>query len=145
MLNIASIRVPHKLAEKFNKGECGLLSKQMMDFKNKYKHSDSPTQGNMELTNSNGKCDDNVTQPNNLLDRELNTEDIWQLINSEEELANRGHYERIFPTKNADKYLKYFSKKRYFNELLNDWETRYANQREIGIEYLNELIKNKEV
>ena len=135
MFNIGSLRLPHKLAEKL-KHRCGIpcedqIGLSELNLQIKHKH------------NENEDISDHAKNRINLLDQELLPEDIRQLIKSEEEMLNKGHYERIFPAENSEKYLKYFARPRYFNQLLINWEKRYAKKRDLGITLLKELSRNK--
>jgi tubulin polyglutamylase TTLL4 len=59
-------------------------------------------------------------------------DDIRILIETEDEFARRGSFERIFPTNQTRKYLKYFETPRYYNILLNEWITKYSRLEERG-------------
>ncbi|XP_054742482.1 tubulin monoglutamylase TTLL4 isoform X3 [Anastrepha obliqua] len=63
-------------------------------------------------------------------------DDIRCLIISEDEFARCTPLERIFPTTDTHMYLKFIENPRYYNRLLDAWETRYGNQRAHGIALL---------
>lgn len=76
----------------------------------------------------------------NILDM-LTPDDLRILIETEDEFARRGSFERIFPTSQTRKYLKYFETPRYYNILLNEWITKYNRMEERGITLLNTFCK----
>lgn len=67
----------------------------------------------------------------NILDV-LTPDDLRILIETEDEFARRGSFERIFPTNQTRKYLKYFETPRYYNLLLNEWITKYTRNEQRG-------------
>ncbi|XP_067624720.1 tubulin polyglutamylase ttll-4 isoform X2 [Eurosta solidaginis] len=69
-------------------------------------------------------------------------DDIRCLIISEDEHARCAPLERIFPTPDTHTYLKYIDNPRYYNRLLDAWETRYANFREQGIALLTKFCND---
>lgn len=69
-------------------------------------------------------------------------DDVRCLIASEDELARCKPLERIFPTANTHVYLNFVDNPRYYNRLLDAWETRYSHCRENGIELLANLCKD---
>lgn len=71
--------------------------------------------------------------------QELTPDDVRCLIIHEDEQSQLGAYQKIFPTHETYKYLKYFEKKRYYNLLLDAWETKYHRQRAQGIQILKNL------
>ncbi|XP_020807422.1 tubulin polyglutamylase TTLL4 isoform X3 [Drosophila serrata] len=73
----------------------------------------------------------------------LTPDDIRCLIIAEDELARCAPLERIFPTDQTHKYLKYNDSPRYYNRLLDAWESRYANNRTEGIALLRDYCQNK--
>ncbi len=80
------------------------------------------------------------------LDRILNDltpDDVRHLIVYEDELTQLGSFEKIFPTHETYKYLKYFEKNRYHNLLLDAWESKYYNNRQKGIQLLQNLCQQK--
>ncbi|CAF0936843.1 unnamed protein product [Didymodactylos carnosus] len=68
-------------------------------------------------------------------------DDIRLLTETEDEYARRGSFERIYPTHQTRKYLKYFETPRYYNLLLNEWITKYYRLEERGISLLNSFCK----
>ncbi|XP_070065066.1 tubulin monoglutamylase TTLL4 isoform X2 [Drosophila virilis] len=73
----------------------------------------------------------------------LTPDDVRCLIVAEDELARCAPLERIFPTDQTYKYLKYNDTPRYYNRLLDAWESRYANNRTEGIALLRDYCQNK--
>ncbi|CAF3852147.1 unnamed protein product [Rotaria magnacalcarata] len=76
----------------------------------------------------------------NILDV-LTPDDLRILIESEDEYSRRGSFERIFPTNQTRKYLKYFETPRYYNLLLNEWISKYSRMEERGVALLNTYCK----
>ena len=72
----------------------------------------------------------------------MTPDDIRMLVETEDEFARRGSFERIFPTSQTRKYLKYFETPRYYNLLLNEWITKYHRMEERGIMKFKELQYN---
>ncbi|XP_023160700.2 tubulin polyglutamylase TTLL4 isoform X2 [Drosophila hydei] len=77
-----------------------------------------------------------------ILDK-LTPDDVRCLIIAEDELARCSPLERIFPTDQTYKYLKYNDTPRYYNRLLDAWESRYANNRTEGIALLRDYCQIK--
>ncbi|XP_076235037.1 tubulin monoglutamylase TTLL4 [Calliopsis andreniformis] len=73
----------------------------------------------------------------------LTPSDVRVLIRHEDEVAQTGRFEKIFPTSNTYQYFKFFDEIRYYNLLLDAWEHEYANDRVEGIERLRKLCKKK--
>jgi len=73
----------------------------------------------------------------------LTPDDVRCLIVAEDELARCAPLERIFPTDQTYKYLKYNDTPRYYNRLLDAWESRYANNRTEGIALLRDYCQSK--
>ncbi|XP_059617253.1 tubulin monoglutamylase TTLL4 isoform X2 [Phlebotomus argentipes] len=73
----------------------------------------------------------------------LTADDVRCLILVEEELTRCAPLERIFPAPNSHKYLNYMDNPRYYNRLLDAWETKYAGRREEGIARLQDLCAKK--
>ncbi|XP_072902278.1 tubulin monoglutamylase TTLL4 isoform X1 [Hemitrygon akajei] len=69
----------------------------------------------------------------------LTPEDIRMLMESEDEYSRRGQFERIFPCLLSSRYLQFFEQPRYYNILLDLWEQKYGQNRQEGIEMLQEL------
>uniref|UniRef100_A0A1A9WDN5 Tubulin polyglutamylase TTLL4 n=1 Tax=Glossina brevipalpis TaxID=37001 RepID=A0A1A9WDN5_9MUSC len=72
----------------------------------------------------------------------LMPDDVRCLIVTEDELARCKPLERIFPTPNTHVYLSFIDNPRYYNRLLDAWETRYGHCREQGIELLANFCKD---
>ncbi|XP_002065502.3 tubulin monoglutamylase TTLL4 isoform X1 [Drosophila willistoni] len=70
-------------------------------------------------------------------------DDVRCLIITEDELNRCKPLERIFPTSGTHIYLKYIENARYYNRLLDAWETKYAKNREQGIALLSRYCKDK--
>ncbi|XP_003701950.2 tubulin monoglutamylase TTLL4 [Megachile rotundata] len=75
--------------------------------------------------------------------KKLTPDDVRVLIRHEDEVAQTGNFERIFPTPNTFRYLGFFDKVRYYNLLMDAWETEYGYNRSAGIEKLRKLCKRK--
>ncbi|CAF3839944.1 unnamed protein product [Adineta steineri] len=73
----------------------------------------------------------------------LTPDDLRILIETEDEFARRGSFERIFPTNQTRKYLKYFETPRYYNLLLNEWITKYTRNEDRGIALLNTFCRKE--
>nr|NP_001260010.1 tubulin tyrosine ligase-like 4B, isoform C [Drosophila melanogaster]NP_722946.1 tubulin tyrosine ligase-like 4B, isoform B [Drosophila melanogaster]AAN10363.1 tubulin tyrosine ligase-like 4B, isoform B [Drosophila melanogaster]AGB92546.1 tubulin tyrosine ligase-like 4B, isoform C [Drosophila melanogaster] len=70
-------------------------------------------------------------------------DDVRCLIVAEDELARCQPLERIFPTAGTHVYLRYVENARYYNRLLDAWETKYAKNREMGIALLSRYCRDK--
>lgn len=73
----------------------------------------------------------------------LTPDDIRCLLTTEDELARCAPLERIFPTPLSHRYLKFTENPRYYNRLLDAWETRYSMRRQLGIDRLQKYCENK--
>lgn len=71
----------------------------------------------------------------------LTRDDIRQLIRYEDELAQVGNFEKIFPTAQSYPYLKFFKVERYYDRLLDAWENRYSDHRAEGIKRLRKYCE----
>ncbi|XP_052753963.1 tubulin monoglutamylase TTLL4-like isoform X4 [Galleria mellonella] len=69
----------------------------------------------------------------------LTPDDVRHLVQAEDELTQAADMQRVFPTAHSYKYLPYLAGPRYYNRLFDAWETRYAANREPGIELLRNL------
>lgn len=57
----------------------------------------------------------------------LNEDDLYQLMESEDELQRAGQFRRVFPVREtARAYLPFFDFPYYYNLLLINWEERYG-------------------
>ena len=74
---------------------------------------------------------------------ELTPDDVRCLILTEDELARCAPLERIFPAPNTHKYLEFTESPRYYNRLLDAWESKYGSRRNEGIHRLQELCEKK--
>lgn len=73
----------------------------------------------------------------------LTADDVRCLINTEDELARCAPLERIFPAPNTHAYLDFTENPRYYNRLLDAWETKYSKKRPEAISLLRELCEKK--
>lgn len=73
----------------------------------------------------------------------LTPDDVRCLLTTEDELARCSPLERIFPTPTTHRYLQFTENPRYYNRLLDAWETRYCNKRQESIELLKKYCSNK--
>lgn len=67
-------------------------------------------------------------------------------MDTEDEYRRRGHFERIFPTTEVDKYIQYFAVQRYMNTLLWKWVKNpdpYILKQHLGSRALNLLSQAK--
>ena len=72
----------------------------------------------------------------------LTPTDVRMLIRAEDELVKTKRFERIFPTSNMERYLKYFTKPRYSNILMMAWEKKYFKNRKAGRKLINSYCEN---
>ena len=87
-----------------------------------------------------------VSDRSNYLESILETltpDDVRHLIRAEDELVQATHFSRIFPTQDTHKYFKYFQEQRYYNKLMDAWETKFGEQRAAAIDRLESLCLNK--
>lgn len=73
----------------------------------------------------------------------LMPDDVRCLIVAEDELHRCSPLERIFPTQDTHKFLKFIENPRYYNRLLDAWEHRYGQCRLTGIDLLRTFCKDK--
>ncbi|XP_075151826.1 tubulin tyrosine ligase-like 4A isoform X2 [Haematobia irritans] len=73
----------------------------------------------------------------------LTPDDVRCLLIAEDELARSAPLERIFPTTETYKYLKYTETPRYYNRLLDAWEARYGTNRIDGINLLRQYCEER--
>ncbi|XP_076626725.1 tubulin monoglutamylase TTLL4 [Colletes latitarsis] len=76
--------------------------------------------------------------------KRLTKDDLKLLIRYEDELAQVGNFEKIFPTNQSYVYLKFFKVERYYDRLLDAWEHRYSEKREKGIKRLKKYYVTQE-
>ncbi|XP_064792588.1 tubulin monoglutamylase TTLL4-like [Oncorhynchus masou masou] len=71
----------------------------------------------------------------------LTPEDVRVLAETEDELSRKGEFERVFPSHSSSRYLRFFKQPRYLNILLNQWETKYGQNRREGVCVLRSLCQ----
>ncbi|XP_055727890.1 tubulin polyglutamylase TTLL4 isoform X2 [Salvelinus fontinalis] len=71
----------------------------------------------------------------------MTPEDVRVLAETEDELSRKGEFERVFPSHCSSRYLRFFKQPRYLNILLNQWETKYGQNRREGINVLRALCQ----
>nr|CAD7460643.1 unnamed protein product [Timema tahoe] len=74
---------------------------------------------------------------------ELTPDDVRHLIQSEDELTQSGNFIRIFPTPDTYHYHEFFEAPRYYNMMLDAWETKYHKNRQEGINLLESLCSQR--
>lgn len=70
-------------------------------------------------------------------------DDVRCLIVAEDELNRCLPLERVFPTAGTHMFLPFFENARYYNRLLDAWETKYAKNRGLGIGLLTRLCRER--
>lgn len=76
----------------------------------------------------------------------LTAEDVKHLLKGEDEKAIAMLAEKIYPTNETSKYLKYFDlEARYEEYLTNVWERKYGDCSEEGVRFLTEWMLNNEI
>ncbi|XP_042899981.1 tubulin monoglutamylase TTLL4 [Parasteatoda tepidariorum] len=76
----------------------------------------------------------------NVLD-DLTLDDLYCLMETEDENNRRGSFLRVFPTETSDVYFKYFDVVTYYNRLLWAWEQTFHDKRINGISKIQELFE----
>ncbi|XP_029568281.1 tubulin monoglutamylase TTLL4 isoform X2 [Salmo trutta] len=71
----------------------------------------------------------------------MTPEDVRVLAETEDELSRKGEFERVFPSHCSSRYLRFFKQPRYLNILLNQWETKYGQNRIEGVRVLRSLCQ----
>lgn len=66
-----------------------------------------------------------------------------KIVATEDELARCAPLERICPTPNSYRYIKFTETPRYYNRLLDAWETRFADARQDAVDLLQKYCENK--
>ncbi|XP_050772956.1 tubulin monoglutamylase TTLL4 isoform X1 [Gopherus flavomarginatus] len=66
----------------------------------------------------------------------LTPDDVRVLVETEDEFARRGQFERVFPTRISMRYLRFFEQPRYFNILTAQWELKYYLNKPRGLDLL---------
>ncbi|BES88074.1 tubulin-tyrosine ligase activity [Nesidiocoris tenuis] len=67
---------------------------------------------------------------------DLTPDDVRHLIAYEDEITQIGNFQKVFPTPHTHEYFQFFEESRYYNMLLDAWETRYSHCREEGVQLL---------
>ncbi|SPP81697.1 tubulin polyglutamylase TTLL4 isoform X1 [Drosophila guanche] len=146
VLNTALYNVPPKLSQEKQKELAAEMSfptgTQMCYDKRLYINYLSREEKEKHNTFTRKSMEDRNEYINDILDN-LTPDDVRCLIIAEDELARCAPLERIFPTDQTHKYLKYNDTPRYYNRLLDAWESRYANNRAEGIALLRDYCQNK--
>ncbi|XP_017151511.1 tubulin polyglutamylase TTLL4 isoform X2 [Drosophila miranda] len=70
-------------------------------------------------------------------------DDVRCLIVAEDEQSRCRPLERIFPTSGTHIYLRYIENARYYNRLLDAWETKYGKNRDVGVALLSRFTKDR--
>ena len=63
----------------------------------------------------------------------MTPDDIRILIETEDEYARRGNFQRIYPSPSDKNYLNYFETPRYHNILLTKWTEKYKENSTEGL------------
>ncbi|XP_056282494.1 tubulin polyglutamylase TTLL4 [Pseudoliparis swirei] len=71
----------------------------------------------------------------------LTPEDVRVLAAGEDELTRLGQFQRIFPSPESSRYLRFFECPRYLNVLLDQWERKFCSSRPKGIALLTALCE----
>ncbi|XP_061465339.1 tubulin monoglutamylase TTLL4 [Rhineura floridana] len=66
----------------------------------------------------------------------LTPDDVRVLVETEDEFARRGQFERVFPSRISMRYLRFFEQPRYFNILTTQWELKYFLNKAKGVDLL---------
>uniref|UniRef100_A0ABM5F7Q0 Tubulin monoglutamylase TTLL4 isoform X1 n=1 Tax=Pogona vitticeps TaxID=103695 RepID=A0ABM5F7Q0_9SAUR len=66
----------------------------------------------------------------------LTPDDVRVLVETEDEFARRGQFERLFPSRISMRYLRFFEQPRYFNILTAQWEQKYFLNKTKGLDLL---------
>ena len=65
------------------------------------------------------------------------------LIETEDEYARRGNFQRVFPSSSGKHYLRYFEMPRYYNLLIVEWADKFKRNHDKAISLLNFYCKKK--
>lgn len=79
----------------------------------------------------------------NTILEDLTPDDVRHLIQFEDELTQLGRFEKVFPTPRTHVYHQFFESPRYYNMMLDAWETRYHNNRADGVKLLESYCQQK--
>ena len=141
MLNIARLHLPKSVTEHFAR-ELNKPKLLKYAFNKQLYHNEKSEQEKdrqeMQLMKLTVEREHGIEET---LLKTLSPNDVRKLMISEDELAISKRTERLFPSPNMQKYLKYFSEPRYFNYLLEAWEQKQNGDRSKGIAELNRLSK----
>ncbi|XP_053257445.1 tubulin monoglutamylase TTLL4 isoform X1 [Podarcis raffonei] len=66
----------------------------------------------------------------------LTPDDVRVLVETEDEFARRGQFERVFPSRFSMHYLRFFEQPRYYNILTSQWELKYFVNKVKGVDLL---------
>uniref|UniRef100_A0A670JZ52 Tubulin tyrosine ligase like 4 n=1 Tax=Podarcis muralis TaxID=64176 RepID=A0A670JZ52_PODMU len=66
----------------------------------------------------------------------LTPDDVRVLVETEDEFARRGQFERVFPSRFSMHYLRFFEQPRYYNILTSQWELKYFVNKIKGVDLL---------
>ncbi|XP_062972850.1 tubulin monoglutamylase TTLL4 isoform X2 [Elgaria multicarinata webbii] len=66
----------------------------------------------------------------------LTPDDVRVLVETEDEFARCGQFERVFPSRVSMRYLRFFEQPRYFNILTAQWELKYLLNKAKGVDLL---------
>ncbi|XP_059161722.1 uncharacterized protein LOC131944866 isoform X2 [Physella acuta] len=69
----------------------------------------------------------------------ITPDDLRLLCESIDEDSRKGNFQRLFPTPQTHRYLRFFDQPRYYNLLLDQWVLRYNHMEERGILLLQSL------
>lgn len=62
----------------------------------------------------------------------ITPDDLRLLCESIDEDSRKGNFQRLFPTPQTHRYLRFFDQPRYYNLLLDQWVLRYNHMEERG-------------
>ena len=74
-------------------------------------------------------------------EQNLTPRDVRLLVRAEDELEQCRNFKRIFPDSVSSKFLKYISPPSYSDYLLDGWERRHGDCREVGRDILKEKCR----
>lgn len=64
----------------------------------------------------------------------LTPDDIRILTESIDEDSRKGGFQRVYPTPNTNRYMRFFEQQRYYNLLLDQWVQRFNRLESKGME-----------
>lgn len=138
IMNIAGYHIPNKLTTAQQEtlyGKLGVGSNFCFD-KRLYTTQLSPAERTKH-------CDYQLIETreeylNSILEN-LMPDDVRHLIQYEDELSQKGNFQKIFPTEKTYHYMQFFEQPRYYNMLFDAWETQFHDNRRKGIQLLEDL------